>query len=220
MKKNGVLIFIKYPFLGDVKSRLSIKFGENLTVTLYKKFVQDLLEMLKKTNYPVLICFFPPDRILEFKKWLGNNYEFIPQVGINLGERLKNCFIKGFELGYNNLIVIGSDSPDIPEKIIHKSIEKLNDNDTVIGPSEDGGYYLIGFTDRSFTQRVFEDITWSSASVFEETVDKLKSGLKKIYILEKWYDVDTIEDLKKLYKKNVNTDFKTSETMNFLKNKL
>lgn len=217
MKKTGVLIFIKYPFFGEVKSRLSINFGKNLTVTLYQKFVQDSLEMLKRTNYSVIICYYPQDRIIEFKKWLGNKFEFIPQEGNNLGERLKNCFIKGFELGYNNLVVIGSDSPDLSEKIIHESIEKLNDYETVIGPSEDGGYYLIGFTNQSFSQKVFDNINWSTSGVFEETIYKLKSERKKIFILEKWHDVDTIQDLKELYKKNINTNFKTSKTMIFLR---
>jgi rSAM/selenodomain-associated transferase 1 len=164
-----------------------------------------------------LVCYYPPDSLIEFKKWLGNNFEFIPQRGNNLGERLKNCFLQGFELGYNNLIVIGSDSPDLPEKIINESIEKLKDFNSVIGPSEDGGYYLIGFTKHGFSSKVFEGITWSTSSVFEETVEKLKSNLIEFYKLEKWHDVDTIEDLKELYKRNINTDYKTSKTMIFLK---
>ena len=79
--KTGVLIFIKYPFIGGVKSRLSLKFGKNFTIALYQKFVEDLLEMLKRTKFPVLICYYPPKNLIDFKNWLGNNYEFIPQNG-------------------------------------------------------------------------------------------------------------------------------------------
>jgi len=215
--KTGVLIFIKYPFIGRVKSRLSLKFGKNFTIALYQKFVEDLLEMLKRTKYTILICYYPPENLIDFKSWLGNDYEFIPQKGNDLGERLKNCFIEGFELGYNNLIVIGSDSPGLPEKIINESIEKLNDFDTVIGPCEDGGYYLIGFTTYSFSSKIFEGITWSTSSVFEDTIDKLKSVSNDFFILEKLSDIDTKDDLKQFYMKNINTNFKTSKTMIFLK---
>jgi len=215
--KEGVLFFIKYPFLGEVKSRLSIEFEENLTATLYKTFVEDLLMMLKRTKYPVLVCYYPPNVLNEFQEWLGNNYRYLPQNGDDLGERLKNSFIQGFKLEFKKLIVIGSDSPDLPERIIKEAIQKLNEYDTVIGPCKDGGYYLIGFTNKSYSPSVFEGITWSTSSVFEKTIKILNSKALQSYILELWSDVDTFDDLKNLYLRNVETNFKTSKTMNFLR---
>jgi rSAM/selenodomain-associated transferase 1 len=218
MNKNnpGVLVFIKNPFIGDVKSRLSKGFDRNLTPVLYQKFVEDILNMLKRVKLPILICYHPPDNKKEFQKWLGNDYQYLPQLGNDLGERLRNCFDLGFKLGFDKLIVIGSDSPDLPDRIIKTAVEKLNDYDIVIGPCEDGGYYIIGFTNHSFFPDVFKGIMWSTSTVFKKTVKVLESKDKHFFILEKWCDVDTIEDLKNLYNRNLKTGFNSSKTMKFL----
>jgi rSAM/selenodomain-associated transferase 1 len=214
---EGILFFVKYPFTGEVKSRLANKFGKNLTSTLYQMFVEDLLTMLKKSDYPVLICYYPPDNIKQIQEWLGDNYRYFPQKGNDLGERLKNNFIQGFKSGFDNLIVIGSDSPDLPEDIIKKSIHKLIEFDSVIGPCRDGGYYLIGFKEESFSPTFFEGINWSTSSVFEKTIEKLKTNSIRTFILESWSDVDTFDDLRELYRRNIETNFKSSKTMTFLR---
>jgi len=215
-EKNGTLFFVKYPKQGMVKSRLSNKIDEKLVLKLYRNFVEDLLDMLNKSDYSVIICYHPKDAIKDFKKWLGEDYLYIPQVGNNLGERLKNSFIKGFDLGFKKLTVIGSDSPDLPNSIIHESFQSLKNNDSVIGPCEDGGYYLIGFNENSFLPDVFDNIPWSTSDVYNKTVSILDKSNHKVRILPIWHDVDTINDLIHIYKKNKNTTFKNSNTMVFL----
>jgi len=212
-EKYGILFFVKYPKLGKVKSRLSNKIDKKIVLNLYRNFVEDLLNMLNKTDYSVIICYHPKDAMKNFKKWLGEEYQYIPQIGNNLGERLKNSFIKGFNLGFKMLTVIGSDSPDLPKKIIHESFQSLKNNDSVIGPCEDGGYYLIGFNEESFLPDVFDNIPWSSSEVFNKTVNILDKSNHKFHILQIWHDVDTINDLVSIYKKNKNTAFKSSNTM-------
>jgi rSAM/selenodomain-associated transferase 1 len=212
-EKNGILIFVKYPKKGMVKSRLSDIIDEKLVVDLYRNFVEDLLDMLNKTDYSVIICYHPKDAIKDFKKWLGEEYQYIPQIGDNLGERLKNSFIKGFDLHFKKLTVIGSDSPDLPKKIIHESFQSLKNNDSVIGPCEDGGYYLIGFNENSFLPDVFENIPWSTTDVYKKTISIMDKSNQKVHILPIWHDVDTINDLVNIYKKNKNTTFKNSNTM-------
>ncbi len=200
-EKYGVLFFVKYPKLGLVKRRLSYKIEEKLVLNIYRNFVEDLLKMLNKTDYSVIICYHPKDTINDFKKWLGEKYQYIPQIGNNLGERLKNSFIKGFGLGYKKLTVIGSDSPDLPEKIIYESFQSLKNNDSVIGPCEDGGYYLIGFNDNSFLPEVFDNIPWSTNVVYNKTISILDKSKYKVHVLPIWYDIDTIDDLISIYKK-------------------
>lgn len=212
----GILFFVKYPILGKVKSRLSVEFDENLVVILYKKFVEDLLSMLNRSKFPILICYHPTGSIENFQKWLGNTYKYIPQNGNDLGERLENCFQKGFNIGFERLIVIGSDSPDLPQTIINDSFQILDDYDSVIGPCEDGGYYLLGFTYQSFFPEVFHGINWSTSTVYEKTMKILKEKTLKNYVLPQLNDVDTIDDLKNLYLRNKDTKFKKSKTMKFL----
>ena len=214
--KNGLLFFVKYPILGKVKSRLSDEFDENLVLTLYEKFVEDLLNMLNSEKFSVIICYHPTGTIENYKKWLGKSYRYISQDGKDLGERLQNCFQKGFRLGFKKLIVIGSDSPDLPQKIINDSFQALDEYDSVIGPCDDGGYYLLGFKSNSYIQDAFQKIKWSTSTVFEKTIDILNKKSLKNYVLPKLSDVDTIEDLKNLYHRNKKTDFKNSNTMKFI----
>jgi glycosyltransferase A (GT-A) superfamily protein (DUF2064 family) len=196
-EKYGILFFVKYPKLGKVKSRLSDKIDKKIVINLYRNFVEDLLDMLNKTDYSVIICYHPKDAIKNFKKWLGEKYQYI----------------KGFGLGYKKLTVIGSDSPDLPKKIIDESFLNLKNNDSVIGPCEDGGYYLIGFNDNSFLPKVFDNIPWSTNVVYNKTISILDKTKQNVHILPTWYDVDTVDDLISIYKKNINTSFKNSNTM-------
>jgi rSAM/selenodomain-associated transferase 1 len=216
IEKNGVLVFIKSPETGKVKSRLSTSIDKETVIKIYKLFVKDILQKLEKIPYDIIICYHPKKAIDEIKKWLGPDYLYIPQAGKNLGERLKNGFIQGFEIGFSKLIAIGSDSPDMKLDFFNDSFKKLDFYDTVIGPSKDGGYYLIGFSKKSFYPKAFNDIPWSTEFVYEKSLESLKKRNLKTYILPIWYDVDTVEDLLYLYKNNLNTEFKNSETITFL----
>jgi len=215
-EKEGILLFAKYPEIGKVKSRLSESIDRNSVVKIYKLFVQDILMKIKDTPYETIICYYPDDSIEKFKDWIGEKYLFIPQIGKNLGERLKNSFEKCFSNGFSKLIAIGGDSPDLKLDIIKEAFDNLKNYDSVIGPCADGGYYLIGFSKESFYPTVFDEIPWSTAEVFKKTMDVFSRGNQKVHILPKWYDVDTIDDLLDLYEKNLNTDFKYSKTMDYL----
>jgi len=211
-----VLFFVKDPKKGQVKSRLSTEFDETLTVELYKKFVNDLLAMLNKTDFTTVICFYPKDALERFTMWLGSHYYYLPQRGNNLGQRMKNSFIDAFNNNFEFAVIIGSDSPDLPPDVIKEAFLSLEMHDTVIGPCADGGYYLIGFRHNTFSPYAFEEINWSTETVFSETMNVLSNECFKIHILPKWSDVDTLSDLKALFKRNEKTEFLSSETMSFL----
>lgn len=129
---------------------------------------------------------------------------------------MRNIFIDTYSKGFKSVIAIASDCPDLPEEILKEAIIALQDHDAVIGPSPDGGYYLIGLTQEAFSPKTFEAVTWSTAKVFKETISKLKNQRQNIYILPEWRDVDTLADLRNLFERNHNSKFNTSKTMKML----
>ncbi len=103
-----------------------------------------------------------------------------------------------FDEGYNRIAIIDSDSPNLPTQYILEGIEALEGADVVLGPCEDGGYYLVGLSSK--LPEIFEGIPWSTPAVTEETVEITKKLGKKVTLLQQWYDVDTIDDLRRLQK--------------------
>jgi rSAM/selenodomain-associated transferase 1 len=213
-KNDGILFFVKYPEIGQVKSRLSAQMDK----TVYKCFVEDILVMLKGLDYSLVICYYPKEKAVCVKRWIGGKYHYLPQHGENLGERMNNCFIQGFHQGFERLVVIGSDCPDLSNTIIKDAFQWLDTSDSVIGPCQDGGYYLLGFTKQRFSPTVFQGIPWSTSAVFAKTMDALKKSALQVAVLPEWQDVDTVDDIHDLYERNRETTFKTSKTMTVLNN--
>jgi rSAM/selenodomain-associated transferase 1 len=219
-QSSCLLLFVKYPEKGKVKLRLSADIDADLVADLYRCFVHDILETIKKTDIQWYVCFYPADALKKFQNWLGSTMFFFPQEGTNLGQRMKNCFMQAFAKGYQHVILIGSDSPDLPADLLLKALEELQTNDVVLGPSSDGGYYLIGFQHKSFEPSVFDDVHWGTASVFTETIQKIQKKNYHLSVLPVWSDVDILNDLKSLIKRNRNTSFASSTTMMYLKQKM
>jgi rSAM/selenodomain-associated transferase 1 len=217
-KHNCLLLFAKSSIKGQVKTRLAAEIGEDFAVKLYKCFVEDLISLVENLDVHLEIYFYPPHTRLNFSEWLGEQYCYTPQVGDNLGERLKNAFDNAFEVGFSKVVVIGSDSPDLPENFLRLAFKELESHDVVIGPSNDGGYYLIGFSRTSFLPVAFDGIAWSTSAVCKQTVEILKRHKLKIYLLPEWYDVDTRSDLEKLIARNKDTAFGQSKTTAFILN--
>ncbi len=210
------VLLVKYPEKGKVKARLlrQIK-GESVT-ELYKNFVLDMISMLDRSGTQYIIAYRPKTALRRFEKWLGFGHTYLPQRGRGMGQMLKNIFIDTYSKGFKRVIVIASDCPDLPEEILKEANIALEDHSTVIGPSPDGGYYLIGFTQEAFSPKTFEAVTWSTAKVFKETISKLKNQRQNIHILPEWRDVDTLTDLQNLFERNHNSKFNTSKTMKML----
>jgi len=198
MDDRCLLFFVRSPEKGNVKSRLAAAIGDELTVKLYKSFVLQMLSTLKKGNFPFYICFYPKDALKNLKRWLGNQFHYIPQMGADLGERMRNGFTEAFQMGFKRVVLIGSDIPDLPLEFIQEAFTSLEQKDAVIGPAYDGGYYLIGFKDETFSPQVFEGIAWGTRTVFDETVKKIKRFRRLAHILPYQRDMDTVEDLKYL----------------------
>jgi len=214
--KNCVLFFVKYPMAGRVKTRLAEQIGQDTAADLYRNFVIDILATLKSLDANFKIVFALGGSQDQFQQWLGKEYPYIPQTGQHLGQRMKNAFLQAFGEGFNRVVVIGSDSPDLPEEYLELAFHALDMNDVVIGPSSDGGYYLIGFARNSFLPEAFEQISWSSDKVFEQTIDILQQHKQRLYLLPQWHDVDTLTDLESFSQRNKNSAFSNSATMRYL----
>lgn len=210
--ENCILLFVKYPVAGQVKTRLAEHVGQNVATDLYKSFVADILTTLHTLSVNFKIVFCPPDAENQFQQWLGEKYSYAPQIGLDLGQRMKNAFLQAFNEGFNKVVIIGSDSPDLPAEYLELAFKAFKTNDVVLGPSSDGGYYLIGFVKDKFSPEVFERICWSTENVFEQTINTLKHSKHKLYVLPLWHDIDTSADLNELIKRNRRTAFNQSET--------
>jgi rSAM/selenodomain-associated transferase 1 len=193
-----LLFFLKNPEGGKVKSRLAAVIGDDSAVRLYKNLVTQMLSTLKEGTFPLYICFFPKNAQKPIRNWLGREYRFMPQNGKDLGERIRNGFFDGFAMGYKRVVLIGSDIPDLPINYIEEAFKSLKEMDAVIGPAFDGGYYLIGFKDKTFSPQVFEGIAWGTETVFDKTVRVLKKLHQRVHTLPYQRDIDTAEDLKRL----------------------
>jgi hypothetical protein len=111
---------------------------------------------------------------------------------------MSNAFRKAFDTGFKRVVLVGSDIPDLPLEVIEEAFISLKEGDATIGPAYDGGYYLIGFKEKTFSPQVFEGLAWSTATVFAETMKVLKQFDQRVHTLKLLRDIDTIEDLRHL----------------------
>ena len=189
MTKNLLIVFAKNIILGKVKTRLAKSIGDNGAFEIYKHLVEITeKESLKLEGCDLHIYF--SDVILN-ALW-PNETKFIQQ-GNDLGERMMHAFKSSFEQGYKHVIGIGTDLPDLNAEIISQGFEKLKTDDAVFGPSEDGGYYLIGMNE--LHRCVFENKPWSTENLLEITINELKINGQNVAQLATLNDIATIEDL-------------------------
>jgi rSAM/selenodomain-associated transferase 1 len=208
---------MKYPEEGNVKMRLAQSLGEEAATGLYRAFIQDTLTTVRSLDIPYLIAVYPPESQELLAQWLGPSYQIFHQQGTNLGERLLNGFETMFKKEYQQVIALASDSPDLPIEILRTAVSSLQTHKVVIGPASDGGYYLIGFSHDFFIPDVFEDISWSTETVFRETLSRIESVTNQVHVLPEWADIDTKSDLREFYETYQSQPSKTLHAMNYLR---
>jgi uncharacterized protein len=216
MLDNCLILMVKCPREGEVKRRLSTSIGEKNAVEIYKRSGLDVLDTIRDLDLDVKIGFYPPDDRECIRSWLGDDLELIPQLGKELGEKQSLLLQEGFNLGYQKVCVMISDSPDIPGGHISSAFDRLSNADCVIGPSPDGGYYLIGFTRKGFQKEPFLNMKWSHGEVKKEMERRLGQLGVDLVEIEKWQDVDDLPDLKDLIARNPE-DTGPKRTMDFLR---
>ena len=211
-----ILLFIKAPVKGRVKSRLAKAVGDEAALELYRRFILDIIATLKETGAPFRVFFFPAASSSEVSGLLGG-LDARPQQGNDLGKRMEDAFRVVFSEGRRRAILIGSDIPDLPASIITDAYRALEKQNAVIGPARDGGYYLIGFNKSSFHPSIFRGIAWGTNSVFDETMKALQEAALTVWRAPVWGDVDTLDDLRDLVARSKNGTFETSKTMEYIR---
>lgn len=185
MPKQLLIVFVKNLVIGKVKTRLAKTIGDEEALNVYKK----LIDITQKATQNI-----KADKHIYFsdnidKNLWKNDLKFI-QTGNNLGDKMANAFKAGFKMGYQHIILIGSDLPNMSASIINQGFSQLNKHSFVFGPATDGGYYLVGMT--NFSPKIFKNKPWSQPQLLNDTLKDITS----YFLLQPYNDIDTFEDLK------------------------
>lgn len=189
--ENILLIFAKNPERGRVKTRLAESVGEEKALEIYQQLLKITKSITDKLTCNRQVWY--SDFIEDEDIWSTGDYEKKLQKGSDLGERMKKAFRQAFASSYEKVIIIGSDCAALTPEIINQGFDLLEKKEVVIGPSQDGGYYLLGM--REFHPRLFDDMTWSTASVYENTLTRIRELGLKYENLPELNDIDTELDL-------------------------
>ncbi len=212
-----VVVMVKFPEPGVVKTRLAVNIGQTSAADLYRCFVRDVLRMVDVLPIQLGISIDPWQRASDFAAWLGPERRFLPQLGTDLGTRMDNAFLQIFKLGFERAVLIGSDIPDLPGSFIQDAFTALNNHDLVVGPAMDGGFYLIGWTKSSFHAQLMTAVHWSTPSVLAAALTIWQKAKLNIHLLDQWPDVDDLNDLLDLIERNALPD--DSSTRIFLQSR-
>jgi len=194
---NAVGVFLKEPKPGKVKTRLvGDGVPQELVLKLYTAFISDTLNLVQSIPADEHHVFCAPpasDPFLNQIKEKGFHVSL--QLGNDFGERMAHFFELLFQKGAKRVLLIGSDSPTLPKEYLLKGLQALETKEVVLGPSQDGGYYLIGLS--KMNRELFQGINWSSSEVLRQTLENLKKRelLNQVELLPHWYDIDEKADL-------------------------
>lgn len=187
--KNLLLIFTRNPELGRCKTRLAATVGEESALDIYKFLLRHTAELTQDVSAAKQVWY--SEEIWKDDIWDIAHFDKRLQNGTDLGSRMANAFQEGFLSKFKRIVVIGSDMYDLSTEDIENAFEALKTYDYVIGPAEDGGYYLLGMN--SFNANLFENKAWGTATVLEDTLNDLKN--ENLMLLNTRNDVDLYEDI-------------------------
>ena len=188
--KQALIIFVRNPVLGKVKTRLAATIGDEKALDIYKQLLQHTFNICSQVKAEKYI--FYHEEIMEDDIWNAADFYKRLQVSTDLGDKMKAAFQELFNAGYKKIIIIGSDCLQLSPAIIESGYSMLQEKDAVIGPAKDGGYYLLGL--RAMHEFIFENKKWSTASVFSQTLAELKQHHLSTGLLPELTDVDTEKD--------------------------
>lgn len=193
MRREKLIIFVKAPRPGHVKTRMAKTIGDAASVSAYRTLVKVLINRLRKLS-EIELRFSPDDAYSEIQPWLSADWSAHPQGDGDLGQRLELAITTAFDSGHEKVVIIGSDCPFVSEGDIRSAWAALSDHDLVLGPATDGGYWLIGL--RQPASSLFKQIDWSTSSVFQTTLQRARNAGLSIKVLRELSDVDTESDWK------------------------
>jgi len=185
-----LIIFLKAPRVGLVKTRLAVALGADAACLAYRRLVETLLERLTELDC-IQLRFTPDEAATEMERWRRGSWTLARQGSGDLGARLQQAFHEAFAAGWKRVVIIGSDCPYILASDIKMAWALLEKTEVVLGPAQDGGYWLVGL--RTERRELFDGIPWSTDAVFEQTLKRCRLGGWSVQSLRELIDVDTIE---------------------------
>jgi hypothetical protein len=200
---NALAIMAKAPVAGLVKTRLVPPLTDEQAAEFYGALLADQLEQLKHLDGVArYLAFTPNDAAATMRQLGGDAYAYIAQSGDDLGQRMQQLCVDLWHLGQRNIVLIGSDLPALPLAILDEAFAQLSseEHQVVLGPSRDGGYYLIGMNRP--TPALFANMTWSHGAVLAESTARLRRLGVPFALLPSWFDIDTPDDLQRLRRLN------------------
>ncbi|HEY7140437.1 MAG TPA: TIGR04282 family arsenosugar biosynthesis glycosyltransferase [Methylomirabilota bacterium] len=189
----------KVPIAGEVKTRLCPPLRPDQAAELARCFLEDRVEQLGALpGSDRLVAFTPPEREPELRRLLPAGLRLLPQAGADLGARMEQILSTLLAEGYAGAIAVGTDTPTLPTAYLEQACVALRRDaaDVILGPSEDGGYYLVGL--RTPAPELFVSMPWSAATVCAETLARARAGGRRVLVLPRWFDVDRAADLARL----------------------
>jgi len=196
---DALAIMAKAPMPGLVKTRLVPPLTHEQAAQLYRALLADQLEQLKAVDGVArYLAYTPNNAAATMRQFGGSAYAYIAQRGDDLGQRMQQLFVDLWSGGHRNVVLIGSDLPALPLAILGEAFAQLSceEHKVVLGPSRDGGYYLIGMNRP--TPELFGKMTWSHDQVLAETAARLRRLDVPFAMLPSWFDIDTPDDLQRL----------------------
>jgi rSAM/selenodomain-associated transferase 1 len=191
---TAVAMLVKAPRAGLVKTRLARDVGDACAVDLYRRIGRNVAASAARAG-TLTVWFTPEDAESEVRAWLGDR-EFRPQGPGDLGQRMQRAVAYHLARGDGQVIVIGGDCPGVTESVVRKAATRLATTDVVLGPSLDGGYYLLGL--KSQEPSLFADIPWSTDRVLQVTESRCRARNLRLERLAPLRDLDSVEDLRAL----------------------
>ena len=189
MNENLILIFTRNPELGKVKTRLAATIGDENALAIYIHLLEHTRKVVLETDFDKRILY--SEEINTNDMWNNHLFQKKLQFGKDLGVRMYNAFKEGFEDGYKKIVIIGSDLIALESKDIEEAIKELENHDVVIGPAEDGGYYLLGM--KQIPDGIFQNKQWGTNTVLKDTLKDINK--LKYHLLQEKNDIDTFEDI-------------------------
>ena len=186
-------VFAKQPVAGQVKTRLAQATSPEWARRVAQAFLEDSLDRLSQVQARRTIVYSPAAAETYFLQMAHGRFDLVRQCEGDLGQRLTHFFADARRRGYSRILAVGADSPTLPIAFIEQAFQLLETHDAVIGPTTDGGYYLIGCGGTT-VGTIFEGIPWSTSRVLEITVQRLQESSARTALLPPWYDVDTVDD--------------------------
>lgn len=185
-----VIVFLKSPRAGFVKTRLGKSIGDKAALKVYCELVERLLGQLSGLD-SVELRVAPDDGLEECRRWVQPGWDLVPQGEGGLGDRLSRAVKSSFETGFRRVMVIGGDCPDVGLSQIEAASAALDRDSVVLGPARDGGYWLLGTA--QYCPRLFERIDWSTERVLTQTLERAKQQNLSVSLLEELEDIDDLE---------------------------